>query len=62
MILKEKEAHQKICPIALNGGIETKCISNECMAWEWYNEYEGYCGLVPGDIEFINRTKPQKNA
>lgn len=62
MIVNEKEARKKICPVALAGGLNQKCSGGDCIAWEWYNDYEGYCGMVRGDIEFLKRNRDPMDA
>ncbi|MCP4134480.1 MAG: hypothetical protein GY754_26135 [bacterium] len=62
MIVKEKEALKKTCPITLQSGSRNTCVAQDCMAWEWYNDYEGYCGLIRGDIEYLKRHKEPKEA
>jgi len=53
MLLTEKEAREKWCPVE-----EHKCLITDCMAWRWGwkpkdcppEKWRGYCGLA-GKVE-----------
>ena len=52
MILTEKEAWTKWCPIVRTSFYArdpmnhrgAHCIASNCMAWRWQSEGKGYCG------------------
>lgn len=55
MLMTEKEAGKRICPIADNIRIHGQtCIGSDCMAWRWWwnsdskksEERKGFCGMA----------------
>lgn len=58
MLVTEKEAESRICPMEMvDAEGDSTCWGQECMAWRWFDGAEvaedkrrGYCGMagVPG--------------
>lgn len=42
-IVDAKDASGKICPLKEH---RSECWGHLCMAWRWYDDKRGYCGLV----------------
>ena len=66
MLITEKEANKRVCPLVSSSGQPYVCEASNCMAWRWEIEMyagpdsymsepgpKGYCGLAgkPVDLE-----------
>ena len=46
--MKHENALNKLCPMTPRGDYNdnNRCVASGCMAWRWFNNDSGYCGLA----------------
>ena len=50
-------AGQRMCPLRSQSLVATPCIADRCMAWRWYADDLGCCGLAGDPAEFVSKKR-----